>query len=68
MDETCIMYNTLPNHIILPKGTNNCAVKTSKYEKDKVTVVLLIRADGQKYEPMIIFKGTPGGRIENKEC
>ncbi len=48
MDETCIMYQTIPEYIIVPKMTKNCTIKTSKYEKDKVTVILLIRADGQK--------------------
>jgi hypothetical protein len=46
MNETCVMYNTIPDHIILPKRSNYYSVKTSKYEKDKVTVALLARADG----------------------
>ncbi len=62
------MYQTIPEHIIVPKGTKKCTIKTSKYEKDKVTAILLIRADGQKYEPKAVFKATQDGRIHKTEC
>jgi len=43
-------------------------MKTQNKEKLRVTVILLVRADGKKYKPYIIFKGSPKGRIHKEEC
>ncbi len=40
-----------------------------KYSKNKATPILLVRADGIKCEPVIIFKGVFGKKIiDEGEC
>jgi len=63
-----VYFENTPSSMILPKGVKNYKVFTQENEKKRVTVGLCCSADGHKYEPQIIFKGTHEGRIYQEEC
>lgn len=55
-DETPVWFDMPRNYTIAEKGTKEVPIKTSGYEKQRVTVMLAITADGRKLTPFVIFK------------
>jgi len=48
------------------KGVKQVNIKTSGYEKERISVILACAANGIKLAPVIIFKGQEGKRIEKE--
>lgn len=55
-DETPIWLDMPRNYTVNEIGSRQVPIKTSGYEKQRVTVMLCITADGHKLPPYIIFK------------
>ena len=58
-DETCLFYRTLPERSLVAKG-DGC--HGGKKAKDRITVLLVCSATGEKLKPVVI------GRAENPRC
>ncbi|KAL4493176.1 hypothetical protein ABPG72_003261 [Tetrahymena utriculariae] len=63
MDQIAVYFENAPNKILAPRGSKDPRIETQNMERSRITVILLVRADGTKYKPFIIFKGAPGGKI-----
>ena len=57
MDETAMWHEMISNTIVTDKGTKSVALKTTGHEKNKVTVTLAAKANGDKLKPYIVFTG-----------
>jgi hypothetical protein len=55
-NETSIWFDMPHNYTIADKGAKEVPIKTSGYEKQRVTVMLAITMDGRKLPPFLIFK------------
>ena len=57
MDETEVYLN-MPGEFTLQKtGSRTASIRTTRHDKDKVTVMLAALGDGTKSAPLVIFKG-----------
>ncbi|KAF0702045.1 hypothetical protein AaE_016159, partial [Aphanomyces astaci] len=65
-DETPVYYDMPPTKTLSERG-NSARVKEAQKHSERVSVLLSIRADGEKLPPLIIVKGTPGGTIDYDE-
>jgi hypothetical protein len=63
LDETGLPFEIAPQKIITIKGAKKAIIKSKGQTKQKVTGLFLIRADGVKCKPLIVFKGSSKGRI-----
>ena len=66
IDETPIFYDSPFSNTLDKKGVKEVEIVTSGAEKDRVSLLLSVAADGTKLPPMIIFKGVPGAKIEKE--
>ena len=66
VDETPIFFDAPFESIIEQKGVKQVNIKTSGYEKERISVILACTANGIKLAPLIIFKGQEGKRIEKE--
>ena len=66
MDETAVYYEDDPGRIIAEKGSKKNTKVKGKRRSNRVSVLLTISATGRKLKPLIIFKGQPGGTIEEE--
>ena len=66
-DETPIWFDIPRNYTITKKGTKEVFIKTSWCEKQRITVMLAITADGHKFPPFIILKRKTNPRTPKKE-
>ena len=57
MDETAMWHEMISNTIVTDKGTKSVVLKTTGHEKNKVTVTLAAKANGDKLKPYIVFTG-----------
>lgn len=64
-DETPVFFDAPFDSTLDIKGKKEIKIKTSGYEKERLSVVLACTANGVRFPPLIIFKGVPGKRIEN---
>lgn len=55
----------IPNKTVAKKGTKSIVIKSFKQEKCRISVLLIITADGGKLPPYIIFKAKCNGKIES---
>lgn len=67
MDQTAIFFDMPPSYTVVERGVrrNRIQLNGNNYKK-RVTVILLVRSDGQKYKPLIVFKAVPGARIAHE--
>ena len=56
MNETPLTFDMPPNRTINSIGENTVKIRTTRNEKNRVTVVLACAGDGTKLKPMVIFK------------
>ena len=63
VDETPIFFEMYNNYTVSKIGEKTGKVKNFGYEKDKVSALLYIMANGKKLPPLIVFKGKPEGTI-----
>jgi hypothetical protein len=63
MDETAVYAETIPRTTIDTTGVINVAASVRGDTSDRVTAALTVCSNGEKLRPMIIFKGSEGGRI-----
>jgi len=66
VDETPIFFDAPFESTIDQKGFKQVNIKTSGYEKERISVILACAANGIKLAPLIIFKGQKGKRIEKE--
>jgi len=64
MDQSALYYDNPPTMTIELSGSQQVSVATTGGEKKRVTIISLISCSGAKQRQYIIFKGTPGARIE----
>ena len=55
MDETAVWADMVANTTIDNIGTRSVSLKTTGYEKVRVSVCLSAKADGIRLKPMIVF-------------
>ncbi len=58
MDETPLYKDMPPAHTYDFKGAKSVPIKTTKHEKDRMTLVLCVGWGGDKIPPLIIFKSS----------
>ncbi len=63
MDQTPVYFESIGNYSIDFRGRKTINVITNGKEKQRITVALTVLADGKKLPPLIVYKGTPNGRI-----
>uniref|UniRef100_H3GVE9 DDE-1 domain-containing protein n=1 Tax=Phytophthora ramorum TaxID=164328 RepID=H3GVE9_PHYRM len=65
-DKTAVYYDDTPTRIISERGANNGAKIKGQTRSGRASVLLIVSATGRKLRPIIIFKGQPGGRVEEE--
>jgi hypothetical protein len=55
--ETPVFFDMLTNTTVDTKGSKSVLVKITGHEKLRITVMLLVLADGRKLTPFVILKG-----------
>lgn len=64
MDQTSMFFDMPPRYSVVRRGMRRNVVRASTTNtKKRVTVLLLARADGRKYRPLIVYKGVFGARV-----
>lgn len=64
MDQTSIFFDMPPSYTVVQRGIKRNKVHVPGHNmKKRVTVLLLVRGDGYKYPPLIVFKAIPDARI-----
>ena len=66
MDETPIFFDSPFSSTIDKKGAKQIEIITSGAEKYRVSLLLTKSANGNRFPPLIIFKGVPGAKIEKE--
>ena len=66
IDETPIFYDSPFSNTLDKKGVKEVEIVTSGAEKDRVSLLLSVAADGTKLLAMIILKGVPEEKIEKE--
>ena len=66
MDQTPIFFSMLPRTTLDNSGARTINVRTSTGSTIRVTVAVTVTAAGDMLEPLFVFKGKPGGRIERE--
>ncbi|CAI2181220.1 13067_t:CDS:1, partial [Funneliformis geosporum] len=56
LDETSLSFDLLSSTILKSKGSKTVSIRSTGYEKNCFTIILVCIADGTKLEPVIIFK------------
>ncbi|KAI3655925.1 hypothetical protein MP638_006061, partial [Amoeboaphelidium occidentale] len=64
--QTAVYFDSRPNYTISEKGTSTVSIKGTSSGDQRATAFLAVTATGKKLPPMIVFKGTPGGKIEKE--
>lgn len=67
MDQSPIPYSFHASRTLEMKGTKTVHVRSSTADTKRVTLAVTVDAAGKMLPPMLIFKGTPNGRIANRE-
>ena len=67
MDQTPVFFSMHSKKTLEKIGVRTVAVLTSTNDTRRVTVAATITASGEQLTPMVIFKGSPTGRIAKDE-
>ena len=67
MDQTPIFMSMHPKRTLDLQGRRTISCRRTSNSTARLTVSLAVSADGDKLKPMVIFKGTPDGRIATRE-
>jgi hypothetical protein len=67
MDQTPVYFSMTPNTTLETRGVRSVNIRSSSGSTMRVTVAVTVTANGELLTPMLVFKGKPGGRIEQKE-
>ena len=57
IDETALWHEMMTNTTVTDKEAKSVVLKTTGHEKNKVTVTLAAKANGDKLKPYIAFRG-----------
>ena len=57
MDETAVYFDIPGNATLHHKSEKSIIIRTTSHEKDKITVILAVMADGHKLPPVVVLKG-----------
>ena len=66
MDQTGIYYEMPHRSTVHARGAGPVQVQTSGRESMRVTVALTVTSTGERLEPFVVSKGSPGGRISRE--
>ena len=67
MDQTPVYFSMNPSTTLAEIGTKTVHIRSSTNDTKRATVAVTIAADGTVLPAAVIFKGKPGGRIEQRE-
>ena len=67
MDQTPVYFSMSPAKTLEIVGSKTVHIRSSTNDTKRATVAVTIAADGTVLPAAVIFKGKPGGRIEEKE-
>lgn len=65
MDETAIYLNCSPKRTVYGKGERTVSIRIGGTSSMRFTPAVTVAMDGTKLPLFAIFKGTPGGSVEN---
>ena len=66
MDETAVYLNCSPNRTVHMKGEKTVSVMIGGASSMRFTLAVTVAMDGTKLPLFVIFKGTPGGKVEKQ--
>ena len=66
MDETPVWFEMFMNETIERIGAKEVKIKSFGCDKNGISLVLTVLANGEKLKPVIIFKGKTDNRLEKK--
>jgi hypothetical protein len=66
MDQTAIESNMIPNNTIEVRGSKAVACNKKTKSIGRVTAILAVCSNGERLWPMLVFKGTRGGRVHRQ--
>ena len=66
MDETRVWFEMFRNETIERIGAKEVKIKSFGCDKNRISLILTILANGEKLKPVIIFKGKTDNRLEKK--
>ena len=67
MDQTPVFFDMTSGRTLETAGNRTVNGQTGTSSTMRVTVAVTVTANGEMLKPMIIFKGKPGGRIQQRE-
>jgi hypothetical protein len=67
MDQTPVYFSMCPKKTLEVVGKSTIHIRSSTNDTKRATVAVTIAADGTVLPAAVIFKGKPGGRIEQRE-
>ena len=67
MDQTPVNFSMNGSRTLSAKGVKSVHVMETTNDTKRVTVAVTITAAGDQLRPVMVFKGVPGGRIEQRE-
>lgn len=66
MDQTAVYYENPTSKTLEIIGTREVCARTHGGEKKRVTLFSLLNAEGELFSQMVVFKGSPDGRIQKE--
>jgi hypothetical protein len=66
MDETPVMFNMIGNKTLEHKGAKQVKASSGGQDKLRVSAVLTVSANGEKFAPLVIFRGKPGKKVHKE--
>lgn len=63
MDQVSVVYGDAGRFTITHRGATSVQARTGLLHTDRATVALAVASNGEKLDPLIVFKGTQNGRI-----
>jgi hypothetical protein len=67
MDQTPIQFSFHSQTTLDTRGKKTIHVRASTTDTKRITLAATVTGDGRMLTPFMIFKGTPNGRIANRE-
>ncbi|KAG3207642.1 hypothetical protein PC129_g21320 [Phytophthora cactorum] len=64
--ETAVYYDDTPTRIINERGSKKGVKIKGLTRSERASVLLIVSATGRKLRPVVIFKGQPGGGVEEE--
>ena len=66
MDQIPVFFSMVPRTTLQSRGSRMLKVRISTSSMMRVTVTVTVSASGKMLQPMMVYKGRPGSRIERE--